>query len=71
MSDWKSCENCGDRSCYEDMKKAGEFDLTVPCDDWSKLPCPKCGGALSVTRGHNGKLYRHCFSCHFESEVTS
>lgn len=30
--------------------------------------CPFCGGTLSEIREHNGKKYRHCYSCHFEFE---
>ena len=33
-----------------------------------KKICPKCGGALSEIREHNGKKYRHCYGCHFEFE---
>lgn len=69
MSDWKSCGNCGDRKCAEDMKKAGCYDLTTPCDDWSKLPCQKCGGILSEIRTNGGYPHRHCYGCHFEFEV--
>lgn len=67
MSDWKSCENCEDQHCYSLMKMEG---LTVEsaCIDWKPLRC-RCGGALSTTRYHNGKPYRHCYSCHFEFEI--
>ena len=64
----KSCENCEDQKCYVIMRRAG-YDTTIPCDsDWQRIPCPKCGGALSETREHNGRRYRHCYSCHFEFE---
>ena len=69
MSNWKSCENCGDRSCYEDMKKIGEFDLTVPRDDWRKMPCPFCGGSMSGLRRSNKHFVRHCYSCHMEFPI--
>lgn len=36
---------------------------------WRKIPCPACGGALSEIRTHNGKKYRHCYSCHFEFSI--
>ena len=67
----KACDNCGKVKCRESQIKNGA-DITTEtnCDYWSKLPCEFCGGMMSVTRGHNGKLYRHCFSCHFESEVS-
>ena len=29
----------------------------------------RCGGTLSEIREHNGKKYRHCYSCHFEFEI--
>ena len=31
--------------------------------------CPHCGGHLSDPRLQNGKLWLHCFSCHFEYEL--
>lgn len=65
-SDWRSCDNCGDRKCYGYMQTNPELDLTVPCDDWQKFPCLFCGGALSEKRYHNGKAYRHCYACHAE-----
>lgn len=33
---------------------------------FTPLKCEHCGGQLSEIRYHNGKEYRHCFSCHFE-----
>lgn len=62
MNSWKSCDNClsfeipGSLAC----------DLCRDGDLWMKLDCPRCGGALSETRYHNGRPYRHCFSCHKE-----
>lgn len=71
MSNYKSCGNCSSVSCSEknDPELADAFKkLTggyIPCN-WKKIPCPNCGGILSEIREHNGNLYRHCFSCHFE-----
>ena len=31
--------------------------------------CPYCGGHLADPRLQNGKLWLHCFSCHFEYEL--
>lgn len=61
----RSCENCRNRGCYTIMLNAG-IDTGEPCDAWKPMPCKSCGGALSGTRIHNGRRYRHCFSCHFE-----
>lgn len=69
MSSWKSCENCADKKiCYTingvylSYKKQ---QLQFKCSNWRPMRC-RCGGALSTIREHNGKLYRHCYSCHFE-----
>jgi hypothetical protein len=64
MGDWKSCENCRDQECYE--AQAGLF-TEITCECWEPIRC-RCGGALSEIREHNGKRYRHCYSCHFEFE---
>lgn len=56
MNSWKSCENCSSE-CK---------GFASPCPWWNPIPCRYCGGALSETREHNGKKYRHCFACHFE-----
>lgn len=66
MSDWRSCDNCGDRICYGYMQINPKLDLTRSCYDWQKIPCTFCGGALSEKRYHNGKVYRHCYACHAE-----
>lgn len=63
MDDWKSCENCNDRACYVIMARMNETEEI--CDSWEPMRC-RCGGALSTTRVHNGRKYRHCYSCHFE-----
>lgn len=58
MSDYQSCRNCSRHHCH--------------CENlalWKPIPCPSCGGILSEVREHNGKRYRHCYSCHFEFEV--
>ena len=65
MGDYKSCYNCGFGSCRFNVLSAPE-PYTDPCDYWRKIPCPNCGGILSEAREHNGKKYRHCYSCHFE-----
>lgn len=62
MTNWKSCDNCG-RIC--DLKYNPEIFY---CFDWRKIPCKRCGGALSEIREHNGRKYRHCYACHFEFE---
>lgn len=60
MTDWRSCDNCG-RIC------GLKYDPDILCCfDWKKLPCQRCGGALSEIREHNGKKYRHCYACHAE-----
>ena len=36
-------------------------------DRWEKVPrCHFCGGKLSEIRYHDGRKYRHCYSCHFD-----
>lgn len=59
--DWRSCDNCNEDYC--------PFDPENPCNLWSPIPCPNCGGALSETRKYNGKEYRHCYACHAEFKV--
>ena len=61
----RSCGNCRDLTCFAIMQNAG-IDVTEPCDTWKPLPCKSCGGTMSEIRIHNGRRYRHCFSCHFE-----
>lgn len=61
---WKDCENCKDQECYRLMKQAGIATEEI-CDSWEPIRC-RCGGALSTTREHNGRRYRHCYSCHSE-----
>ena len=63
MNDWKSCDNCGANKWICEFCTARNL--------WKPMPCPKCGGALSEIREQNGRKLRHCYSCHFESEVTS
>lgn len=62
--DWKSCENCGDTRCRNFMEEHGLLYGPI-CGEWQPIRC-RCGGALSTTRVHNGRRYRHCYSCHFE-----
>lgn len=64
MDDWRNCENCGDRKCSEWMQKM-TIGTLVKCEKWKPFRC-RCGGALSITRYHNGRPYRHCYSCHME-----
>ena len=63
MGDWKSCDNCGvfPLTIYCTVKTN-----TVICDYWKPIPCKYCGGPLSEIREHNGRKYRHCYSCHSE-----
>ena len=65
QGDLKSCDNCGFNICREIVFRYYTPN-TEPCSEWKKLPCPRCGGALSTTREHNGRKYRHCYSCHKE-----
>lgn len=64
MEDWRSCENCGKRSCSWWILNMKMVDNTK-CDSWKPILC-RCGGTLSTTRYHNGRPYRHCYSCHME-----
>ena len=59
MSDWRACNNCSNDDCPWDHDGAA-------CNRWEPIPCKRCGGALSEIREHNGKRYRHCYSCHME-----
>ena len=68
MSDYKSCGNCADSSCFAYRNYMG-FKTDENCNDWKPIPCPSCGGVLSEVREHNGKKYRHCYACHYEFEV--
>lgn len=64
MSNWKTCGNCMEfLMCPIQTKSALAW-----CTYWKPIPCPLCGGPLSEIREHNGKKYRHCYSCHFEYE---
>ena len=58
MADWRSCNNCSNDECPWDHDGAA-------CNRWEPIRC-RCGGALSEIREHNGKRYRHCYSCHSE-----
>lgn len=64
MSDWRSCDNCDNYQCYKHIVERG-IETKKPCIDWEPILC-RCGGALSEVREHNGKKYRHCYSCHGE-----
>lgn len=64
MSDWRSCDNCGDIECRSHINL--DFPSIGCCTEWQLLRCPRCGGALSETREHNGRKYRHCYACHME-----
>lgn len=64
MSDWRSCENCGDeKECWFGKD---DYPFYGDCSGWVPIPCPRCCGALSTTREHNGRKYRHCYACHAE-----
>ena len=64
---WKSCNNCSNMDCSWDRDEFFfQFEI---CKRWKPMPCKNCGGALSKIREHNGKKYRHCYSCHFEFEI--
>ena len=41
-------------------------DRKAKLDKMQELRCPFCGGKLSAIREHDGKRYRHCYSCHFD-----
>lgn len=69
MSDWKSCDNCYDLSECLTGKYYLKDAIKYACRQWQPIHCPHCGGTLSTTRKHNGKKYRHCYSCHFEFEI--
>ena len=65
MNDWKSCQNCSQQNC--------KWHHIFPfyCGSWKPIPCKYCGGPLSEIREYRVgkyklKLYRHCYSCHFE-----
>ncbi len=68
MYNWKSCYSCGDIECAETLVLFPEL-MEKPCSTWVKTPCPYCGGAMSEIKEHNGRCYRHCYSCHMEPEV--
>ena len=67
MDDWKSCDNC--RYYAREQMYCLRFGCHTEdgawCNNWEAVKC-RFGGALSTTREHNGKKYRHCFACHFE-----
>ena len=63
MSEWRSCENCAYTKCRSHINL--EFPSIGCCTEFQPLRC-RCGGALSETRYHNGRPYRHCYSCHME-----
>lgn len=66
MSAWISCDNCHDLSGCLAGKYYLKDGVKYACRQWKPIPCPRCGGALSTTREHNGRKYRHCYSCHGE-----
>ena len=58
MGDWKNCDNCKHADC--------QWKKGHACVLWKPILCERCGGPLSEVREHNGKRYRHCYSCHSE-----
>lgn len=67
-ADWRSCANCKKQECYRTLL-SHNIETEKPCDGWEPIQCPYCGGAMSEIREHNGRRYRHCYSCHMEPEV--
>lgn len=63
MSEWRSCDNC---DVFPLTNYCTVKTNTIVCDYWKSIPCKSCGGALSEIREHNGRKYRHCYSCHAE-----
>lgn len=63
MSEWRSCDNCG---VFPLTNYCTVKTNTIVCDYWKQIPCKSCGGTLSEIREHNGRKYRHCYSCHSE-----
>lgn len=63
------CSECGhiQYNCW-DLDNCDNFCHFCGADMRDSLRCKFCGGLLSEVREHNGKKYRHCFSCHFEFE---
>lgn len=61
--------------CYDCARHQGElacltcYDSQPPYYFWMPIPCLLCSGRLSEVRYHNGKPYRHCYSCHLEFPV--
>lgn len=66
---WKTCDNC--INLYDPYY----CDRCLDRDEWKPIPCPLCGGALSEVREHirprQQRMYRHCYSCHFEFKEES
>lgn len=59
------------RDCDTCMNNQGSHCSARSCRDGDGYdPGPekrcRCGGKLSEIRVHNGRRYRHCYSCHFE-----
>ena len=63
MSEWRSCDNCG---VFPLTNYCTVKTNTIICDYWKPIPCKSCGGTLSEIREHNGRKYRHRYSCHAE-----
>lgn len=69
INNWRNCGNCI-ASCEEVIRRVlAHYD----CEFWTPIQCKYCGGLLSEIREHNGRKYRHCYSCHAEFfvEVTA
>ena len=68
MTDWRSCDNCFH---FGKICAGGfvEICITRKVSGWNPIPCKYCGGTLSEIREHDGKKYRHCYSCLMDYEV--
>ena len=69
----KTCEDCLLLPNCIDARDFARYRRVFgknPCEiykqrKWTPIPC-RCGGRLSEIRLHDGKAYRHCYSCHFD-----
>ena len=67
---WKTCDNCYEKRACDCMSLFPKECRLYGLKYWKPIPCPFCGGALSEVREHirprQQRMYRHCYSCHFE-----
>lgn len=68
MTDWRSCDNCFH---FGKICAGGFFEICITrkVSGYKPIPCKYCGGPLSEIREHNGKKFRHCYSCLMDYEV--